>query len=195
MDGSVDPQGAGEFARPRAEIFERRHVATMGHFLDSPRGFQSTNQNKAILAPTSHEKVQQPVDSVVQIHIRSASRHACHKLPRGRSGKSMTRLIVQYGISLGLNNHASATVPNELAADHLARTSHRIAFEKFGLNVHATLSVNRAQKRSNFVYARTLGAHRPLGGPSSRMAQISITDGAAVLPDTTPHDTARTTPL
>jgi hypothetical protein len=27
------------------------------------------------------------------------------------------------------------------------------------------------------------------------MAQISITDGAAVLPDTSPHDTARTTPI
>ena len=141
MEGSIDPQGAGEFARPGAEIFERRHVATTGHFLDSPRRFQSTNQNKAILAPTSHEKVQQPVHPVVQIHIRSPRRHSCHKLPRRRPGKSMASLVVANRISLGLNNHTAATVPNQLAADQLARTRHRIAFEKFRLNVHAADSV------------------------------------------------------
>ena len=178
MKGSVDPQGAGKFARPGAEIFERRHVATTGHFLDSPRRFQSTNQNKAILAPTSHEKVQQPVHPVVQIHIRSPRRHSCNKLPRRRSGKSMASLIVQYGISLSLNNKAPATVPNELAADQLARTSHRIAFEKFRRNVHAAHSVRSRPECSIFCpRKKLLVARRPLGGPSSRMAQISITDG------------------
>jgi len=141
MEGSVDTQGAGEFARAGAEVLHRRHIAAAGHFLDAPRRFQGSNQNKTILAPASHQKVQQPVHSVVQIHIRSPRRHSCHKLPRRRSGKSMASLIVQYGISLSLNNKAPATVPNELAADQLARTSHRIAFEKFRLNVHAADSV------------------------------------------------------
>jgi hypothetical protein len=43
MKGSIDPHGSGEFARPGAEVFKRGHVAAAGHFLDSPRRFQSTN--------------------------------------------------------------------------------------------------------------------------------------------------------
>ena len=108
----------------------------------------------------------------------------------------MTGLVVANRISLGLDNHAPAAVPNQLAADHLARTSHGIAFEKFRRNVHAAHNVKSRQKRSIFCLCKKLlVANRPIGGPSSRMAQISITDGEAVLPDTSLPNTARTTLL
>ena len=51
MKSPINPQGAGEFARTGTEIFERRHVAASGHFLNAPRRLQGSNQNKAILAP------------------------------------------------------------------------------------------------------------------------------------------------
>jgi len=156
MKSSINPQSASELARAGAEIFERRHVAAAAHFLDSPRWFQSTNQNKAILASASHKKVQQPVHSIVQIHIRSPRRHLLHKLPRGRPGKSMTRLIVANGIRLCLDDHAPAAVPNQLATDQLARTSQRIALKEFGLNFHAADSVKSRPECSIFACAKTL---------------------------------------
>jgi hypothetical protein len=75
----------------------------------------------------------------------------------------MARLVVANGIRLCLHNNSAAAIPNKLAADHLARTSHRIALKKIRRNIHATLSVNRAQKRSNFARARALVERRPLG--------------------------------
>jgi hypothetical protein len=155
MTSPINTQGAGEFAWTGAEVLERCHVAASGHFLDTPCRLQGTNQNKAILAPPSHQKVQQPVYSVVQIHIRRSSRHSRHKLPRGRPREGMTCLVVVNGIRLCLDNHAPATIPNQLAADHLPRTSHGIALEKIRRHVHAAHSVRSRQKCSIFCLCKS----------------------------------------
>ena len=50
MKGSINPQGASEFARTRAEVLERCRVAAAGHGLNAVRWLQGTDQNKSILA-------------------------------------------------------------------------------------------------------------------------------------------------
>jgi hypothetical protein len=50
-------------------------------------------------------------------------------------------------------------------------------------------------QKTSFLLAKSFFAELILGGPSSRMAQISNTEAAKPLPDTTDPKTARTTPL
>ena len=136
MHTAVNSQCAREFARAGTQILEGRHIAALHHGGNALSRLQSADQNKAILAPASDQKIQQPMHAVIQIDISRTRRVALHKMPRRRPEKRVTSLIVQHGISLGLNNHAANPVPNKLATNQPTRTSHRIAPKKICSQIH-----------------------------------------------------------
>ena len=70
----------------------------------------------------------------------------------------MACLVVTNRIRLSLDNHAPATIPNQLAPDHFPRASHRIALEKIRRHVHATDSVKSRPECSIFCLCKS--AHR-----------------------------------
>ena len=72
---AVHPKSSSEFTRTRTKPFEPLRIAAEDHFRDAFLGFQGSNQNKAILTPAPHQKIQQPVHPVVQIHVSSTRRH------------------------------------------------------------------------------------------------------------------------
>lgn len=136
MESSINRQRLRQFAWTGAEILDLRHISAAGHFLDTLCRLQGTNQIKAILGTSLHQKVQEPVHPVVQIDISSPRRHASDKFSRGWPGKSVTGLIVQNGIRLSLNNNPATTTPNQLTSNHFPCTGHGIAFKKITLEVH-----------------------------------------------------------
>ena len=141
--GAIHLQGTREFAWARAEIFQRACLAALLHFIDSNIWFQGADEDKAILRAPFDQEVQQPVDTVIQIHISGASGASRHKFTRRGTTERVAGFIVEDRVGFGFHNDTAASVPEQLASDHFAGTRNRIALKKFSSQQCSHVAVAR----------------------------------------------------
>jgi len=127
---AAEIEGARQFSRSGTEGFEFCGGATAFHRFDSAGGFQCADEHKAVLGAAFHQKVQKPMDAVVEINVGGAGGLLGHEGARGRSGEGVAGLVVQDRVGLGLDDDPAAVVPDELAPDKFAGANKGLPLEK-----------------------------------------------------------------
>ena len=79
------------------------------------------------------KKIEQPMDTVIQVDVSGPWRIFCDKEPGGGAAESVTSLISGRRIGFRLDNQTSASPPKELTADQVAGTNKRSLYEKLPL--------------------------------------------------------------
>ena len=101
---AIDRECLRQFARSRTEAALPAPTSACGHRLAASRRFERANQHKAVRASAFHEKIQQPVNAIVQVNVQRSWRVSFNKLSRATSEKRVTCLIAMFRISLRFDN-------------------------------------------------------------------------------------------
>jgi hypothetical protein len=103
----------------------------LAHQIVTVRWFKSPNQDKAVGTFTLYEKIQQPVNAIIQVNVQRSGRIDCDKLPSPAPKKSVTRLVIVFRVSLGLDYSSRSLSPNELASDQGLRTGQGVRLKEW----------------------------------------------------------------
>ena len=87
------------------------------HQFTTARRFKSPNQNKTVRTFTLDEKIQQPVNAIIQVDVQRSGRINFDKLPSPAPQKSVARLVIMFRIGLRLDNPSRSLSSNEFASD------------------------------------------------------------------------------
>src|SRR5437588_13036171 len=122
-----------QLTRTGAKLLVLIDAAAPLHQRNAARWFECPNEDEPIFG-SFHQHVQHPVNAIVQVNVSRTGLIAFDKCACARSDKAMTRFITNGVVSLGLNNDAAASTPNQLAPNQVTRAPQWIAPKEFRAN-------------------------------------------------------------
>ena len=93
-------------------------------------GSSARIKHKAVRTFAFHEKIQQPMNAIVQVNVQRSGRVSFNELSGAQSQKRVACLIPMFRIGLRLNNPPRSLSPDQFASDQQLRTGDRIGLEE-----------------------------------------------------------------